>query len=370
MDKTVKRVLEIIEEAGFEAYIVGGYVRDFILKIKSTDVDICTNATPKDLQIIFKDYSTKSDDYGSFKIVSDKYNFDITTYRKEYKYENRKPIEIEYVNNLLVDLNRRDITINAICMNSNGLIIDLLNGIADLENKVIRVIGEPEMKFIQDPLRILRVVRFASLLGFTIENSVEEAIIRNSDLVRTLSNTRKKEELEKILLAKNSLSALKLLKMFGLDEAMGIKYDNVVYTDDLCGMYAQLDVDSFYSFTKEERRSIGIIKEIVLYGKIDRDILFNYGLYFSTVAGEIMGLSRKDITAMYEEMPLTSMSEIEVDANDIMKALELAPSKMIKIVQDKLKDLILAGTLVNERQEIISYLQNNKGGFSHAENNN
>jgi len=366
MDKTIKQVLLMIEAAGFEAYIVGGYVRDFILKIKSTDIDICTNATPKDLTAIFEEYNYKSDDYGSFKIISDKYNVDITTYRKESKYENRKPTEVEYINNLITDLNRRDLTINAICMNSKEVIIDLLNGIVDIETKTIRVIGDANTKLKEDPLRILRAIRFASSLDFKIEDSLASAINNNKNLVANLSNTRKKEELEKILTTKKSLDGLTMLKKYGIDKYLDISYNNIIYSKDLCGMYSQIEVSDNYQFTKEEKKNITLIKEILSFGKINSKILFEYGLYLSTVAGEILGMDRKDIAMMFQSLPITSVNEINITASDIINTLKISPSKTIKIIFDEIKEKILDGTINNEKEDLTEYINDNKGKWDNA----
>ena len=155
-------ILKKIEESSFKAYIVGGFVRDYILNIPSIDVDICTNATPKELLEIF-DNAIPNEEYGSVRVVYKKVTFEITTFRKETKYVgHRKPMEIEYIDDLKQDLLRRDITINTLCMNSNGEIIDVLGVMQDLKNRVIKVVGDANKKLEEDSLRILRCIRFAT----------------------------------------------------------------------------------------------------------------------------------------------------------------------------------------------------------------
>ena len=171
MNDKIKEILNKIEDKGFKAYVVGGYVRDFLRKVKSSDVDICTNARVKDLIEIFKDYKVTSLEYGNILLETKDYLFEITTFRKDIEYiNNRKPI-IEYVNTLEEDVVRRDFTVNSICMDKNGKIIDLLNGKKDLNKKIIRSIGDPDFKIKQDSLRILRSIRFASVLNFKIRIS-------------------------------------------------------------------------------------------------------------------------------------------------------------------------------------------------------
>jgi len=170
MNSKVQKVLEKIENNGFEAYVIGGFVRDHLLGIKTYDVDICTNALPKDIIALFEDATPAN--YGSVAFKIGQYDFDITTYRAEDAYENRKPVEVEYVNDLILDLKRRDFTINTICMSSSGGIVDLLNGREDIFNKRIKVVGDVTTKLTEDPLRVLRAIRFSVILDFDIDEEI------------------------------------------------------------------------------------------------------------------------------------------------------------------------------------------------------
>ena len=168
MEKQALKVLSILEENGYKAYIVGGYVRDKLLGIESNDIDICTSATPKEIKEIFK--SSSSPNYGSVNITYKNINFDITTFRREIKYlDNRIPIKLKYIKTIKKDLLRRDFTVNTICMDSKGNILDMLNIMDDLDNKIIKTVGNPRYKLKEDALRILRAIRFATTLNFTIE---------------------------------------------------------------------------------------------------------------------------------------------------------------------------------------------------------
>ena len=147
MNLKIQKILSKIESNGFEAYIVGGFVRDYLLDIYTTDVDICTNALPKDIMTIF-DIKKAPVIYGSVSIPDGEYNFDITTYRTESNYEKRRPLTINYTSNLLEDIKRRDFTINALCMNKDGQIFDYLNGKKDIADRIIRVIGNTVFYYI------------------------------------------------------------------------------------------------------------------------------------------------------------------------------------------------------------------------------
>ena len=148
MEREIKKVLNTIEKNGYEAYIVGGYVRDLFLNTNSYDIDICTNALPKELLTLFP--SGNVGIYGAIDFKIGKYSFEITTYRKEYNYQKRHPNKIEYINNLLEDLSRRDFTINTLCMNSRGNIVDILKGEEDLNRRVIAAVGDASSKIKED----------------------------------------------------------------------------------------------------------------------------------------------------------------------------------------------------------------------------
>ena len=215
----LNKALEVLEQHGYSCYIVGGYVRDYLLGVKSNDIDICTNATPKELITIFDTNNYVDTGYGSVRIIYKKYGFDITTYRKEIKYENnRKPIKIKYINDIAKDLIRRDFTINTLCMNSAGEIIDLLYATPDLNKKVIRTVGHPRYRLKEDSLRILRAIRFATNLDFEIDKKTKKYIMKYGYLLKNLSYNRKKEELNKIFSSKNKNKGIALLEELKLIE--------------------------------------------------------------------------------------------------------------------------------------------------------
>lgn len=356
MDSNILKVLNKIEENGFEAYIVGGYVRDLSMGIKTTDIDITTNALPKDLFKIFKKGTQSKDKYGSFRIIKPPYLFDITTYRKESSYVNRRPTEVIYINNLLEDLQRRDFTINSIIMNKNGEIIDLLDGLTDIKNKTIRVIGSPKIKLKEDPLRILRAIRFSTILDFKINDEATKWIKKYNKSVQTLSYARKKEELEKILISKNALKGLTLLNNLGLTKNLDIKFKKVIFVDDLCGMWAQIDVSDKYPFSNKEKENINNIKKILKYGKIDNTVLFEYGLYLCSVAGKILKIDYADINIKYNDLPIKSIKDIEINTKEIMTTLNIKPCNLLKVILEDLKNKILTLELKNEKDIIKLYL--------------
>lgn len=223
MYKIAIEILNIISDNNYEAYIIGGYPRDLYLGLNNLDIDICTNAKFDELLNIFKDYEIINNGFSSMVLKYKNYYFEITTYRKEFEYEkNRFPKKIEFVNTLEEDLERRDFVINTLCIDLNGNFIDLLNAKEDIDNKIIRSVGNPDFKISQDALRILRAIRFATVLNFKIEKNLKESIKKYGYLLDNLSDKRKFEELNKILNSNNKEYGLCLIKELGLEKFLTI----------------------------------------------------------------------------------------------------------------------------------------------------
>lgn len=360
METIIEQVLTKIESNGFEAYIVGGYVRDLYLGISSTDIDIATNALPKDLIKIFTDGIISNESYGSFRLIKGKFLFDIMSYREEFNYVNRKPTKIIYVNNLLTDLNRRDFTINSLCMNSKGEVIDLLGGINDIENRLVKVIGNPEIKLKEDPLRIIRALRFSIILNFKLDPEIIKYTKKYIKLIKTLSYDRKKEELEKIFISPNVVQGLQFMKDLKVLDSLEVSYANIVAVDNICGMWSQLEYCPRYNFTKNEMEQINIIRQIIKCGKIDNNTLYDYGLYLNNVAGKIMGVSSTKIIKQFNKLPIKSVSEINIKATEIIETLNIKPCDIIKKIYADLKIKIINNELKNEKEVIINYIKGKK----------
>lgn len=354
MDKVIKSVLDELNKE-YEAYLVGGYVRDYLLGIKTYDVDICTTALPKDIYSIF---NICANNYGGSKLIVDNYNIDITTFRKDSHYNKRRPMEVEYITDLMTDLKRRDFTINTICMDKDGKIIDLLNGIDDLNNRLIKMIGDNEVRLEEDPLRILRAIRFATVLDFDLDEELIKAIKKKYKLVSTLSKDRVKSEFSKILMSPNFKKGLKLCDEFKISEELGIEYEDVVYTKDIIGMWVQVKISDI-PFTNVEKSNIINITEIINYGTVNNDTLYKYGLYANLIAGMIMNISSKRISSMHKKLPIKDRGDIAIKGNEISDLLDIH-GKDINIVYEDLKEMILHKKLKNKKGDIIKYLLKRK----------
>ena len=213
-----KSIINKLKQHGFEAYVVGGFIRNQLLKREENQVgiDFTTNATPEQIITIFKEAKYENR-FGTVIVPLKNHDYvEITTYRTEHSYSDcRHPDEIKWGKTLEEDLERRDFTINALCYDGKHF-VDLYNGRRDLEKKLVRTIGKPEERFKEDALRLIRAVRFSSELGFTIEPQTLKAIIKNAKLLELISNERIRDEFLKILVSKHAADGVMLLKHTGL----------------------------------------------------------------------------------------------------------------------------------------------------------
>lgn len=356
-DKIIE-LLNIFYDNGYEAYVVGGYVRDKLMGKENYDIDVCTNATPREMKEIFNEINLPFENYGAVHLTYKNVNFEITTYRMELEYEDkRKPSKIVYTNQLIIDLRRRDFTINTLCMDKDENIIDLLDVAEDIDNKIIKSVGNADKKLKQDALRILRAVRFATTLDFELDVELENAIINNKELVKDLSFYRKKEELNKIFSSPNALKGIRLLKGLGLDKYLEINLDNnIVNTNDPLGIWAQVDPSLEYQFTSNEIEYLNAIKAILKDKNISDIKLYKYGNYVCYIAAEILDINPADIHSRYDNLPIKSASEIEVNGKDIINVLKLEDKSRVKVIMNDIEEKIVNNKLQNDKKKIYRYI--------------
>ena len=357
MDKALK-VLDEITSRGYKAYLVGGYVRNYLLDLPSNDVDITTNATPKELIEIFPE-SIPTEDYGSVTINKNAGKYEITTFRKEFDYiDHRRPKEIKYIDDLYEDLLRRDFTVNTICMDKDKNIIDLLNGREDLDKKIIKSVGDPKVKFYEDALRMLRAIRFATILGFTLDNDVVEAIKENKQYIKELSYERKKEELDKIFSSPNAYEGIKLLLDLELDKELELdRLKDVSPTNSSLGIWSILDVVDKYPFTNNEKELINLINCALDHDNLDPMNLYTYGLYANSVAASIKNIDIKEITEAYNNLVIHGRKELDITSEDIISIINKPPGEYISNIYDDIEKEVLYKKLPNNRESISNYIR-------------
>lgn len=199
-----KKALIQLQQSGYEAYLVGGATRDYVMHRVPHDFDICTNALPNQIKEVFKEYHyfCLGEKHGTITVIIDKTPLEITTYRKEDEYEDfRRPSNVIFTLDVKEDIIRRDFTINAILMDNNYKIYDYVNGIEDINHGLIRAIGNPHKRFKEDALRIFRALRLSAELNFKLEEETLRAMQLNAHLIKHISNERKSYELLRIIKA-------------------------------------------------------------------------------------------------------------------------------------------------------------------------
>ncbi len=210
-------VLNRLKENGYEAYVVGGYVRDQLRGQPTNDIDIATSALPEQTMALFERTVPTGLQHGTVMVLYGGKSYEVTTFRTESDYENyRRPQEVTFVQNLEQDLQRRDFTINAMAMDGTGSVIDPFGGLEDLQNGLIRCVGDARERFREDALRMVRCVRFAANYRFRIESSTWESLIANRDLLQHIAMERIRAEWDKMMEGSDPYRGLVLLVNSGL----------------------------------------------------------------------------------------------------------------------------------------------------------
>lgn len=212
-----KYIINKLYQNKFEGFLVGGCVRDSLLGLIPKDFDIATSALPGTIIDLFPKTIPTGLQHGTITVMIDKEAFEVTTYRTDGTYsDNRRPEDVEFVTNITEDLSRRDFTINALAYNDKVGLIDKFNGQNDLKNRVIRCVGDPNLRFNEDALRMLRAIRFSCQLNFDIESDTFNAIKSNYTLISKISVERIRDELCKILISNNPAKGIELLQETGV----------------------------------------------------------------------------------------------------------------------------------------------------------
>ena len=315
--KEVKNIIDKLKKAGFEAFIVGGCVRDFLREIEPEDWDITTNAKPEEIQKVFPN-SFYENNFLTVTVRTESkkpklQEIEITTYRFEAKYsDKRHPDEVRFAKTIEEDLARRDFTVNAIAVSIKGTkkeIIDPFLGQEDLKNKIIKTVGNPEERFSEDALRMMRAVRFATTLGFKIEENTAKAIKKNSIWLKAISQERIRDEFLKIIMADNAAEGIELLRELGLlkyivpelEEGYGISQNKHHIYDCYWHSVKALEYAAKKKFNEQVRLASlfhDIAKPRVKAGDGENATFYNHEVVGAKMTYEILNrlkFSKKDI---------------------------------------------------------------------------
>ena len=277
LPKNVSYIISKLEQAGYEAYAVGGCVRDTLLERKPQDWDITTSAKPLEIKQLFKKTIDTGIQHGTVTVMLDHIGYEVTTYRIDGEYEdNRHPKKVEFTDNLKLDLERRDFTINAMAYNDKRGLVDEFEGIKDLKDGIIRCVGDAGQRFDEDALRMLRAVRFAGQLGFEIEDETRNAIVKRADRLENISAERIRVELTKLLVAKE---AGRLRDAYGtgmtryflpeLDKAMVTEQKNPhhVYTVGEHSIHGIEIMNCFFEVTSDRKMYDKVPEKVMITAK-------------------------------------------------------------------------------------------------------
>lgn len=358
------KLINVIKSNGFEAYIVGGYVRDYILNDNPHDIDITTSALPGDIIFMFDKVYPTGIDFEGVTVVFDSYTFEVTTYRKDISYYDHRHPKVAYASTLKEDLSRRDFTINAMCLDSNMQIIDLFNGINDLNNKLIRTVGDADTRFYEDALRMLRAFYFASKLGFEIEENTLKGIENNALYLDSISGERIYAELKKMLNSKyplnglNYLSKSKLLNYLpSLKSAtlLLVKYQQEVSFIEYLALGFYLEgFSERYKLSSRETKSIKAIVRLIDL-KFDNYTLFSFEYEDLKSANNLKKILNREYSSnfdeLYNSLAIKTKKDLALESKVLM---DLGfKGKEIGNILDKLYRLVLDNKVENTKEELM-----------------
>ncbi|WP_286182955.1 CCA tRNA nucleotidyltransferase [Bacillus sp. ISL-55] len=381
-------VLKLIENAGYEAYFVGGSVRDHILGREISDVDIATSALPEELKRIFPKTTDVGIEHGTILAHYKGEHYEITTFRSEENYTDfRRPDKVSFIRSLNEDLQRRDFTMNAMAMDKEGNIIDPFAGKEAINKKEIVTVGNPDERFGEDALRMLRAVRFQSQLSFSIGKQTLESLTNYCHLLENIAVERKTVEFEKLLKGPGRSEAVQLLGNSGMIQFLpGLKG----HCDEVIRFSRHLKEDfqlqeswvllvfelglkdkKIEDFLREWKLPVQRIKRIKqihalllhrLENEWDLEAVYKAGLE-NAISAEIVFASLQDIVGstdeireLHERLPIKHRKELNVTGNDVMGWLDKQPGPWLREFLEEIERSVIYGIVPNEKEKIKEWL--------------
>ena len=348
-NQNVEIIIKKLKLNGYNAYLVGGSVRDFLLKKNINDYDVSTNAKPDKIIEIFCHYPliTTGLKHGTVSVIVNREVIEITTFRKEGNYSDyRHPDSVEFVDELYEDLARRDFTINAMAYDNK--IIDYFNSVEDIKKKVIRTVGNPDVRFKEDALRILRALRFSSVLGFSIENITKESIFRNYHLIENVALERITSEIKKMVSGDNFRTVFKEFYdvfnfIYNLNyslEEIEKAYHAIISNNnkqiEFCFsimFYYHSSLNETLKINKFSNKMIGIVNSIIQTSKKDLD----------TKTDILFAMKEKSYEIVYYGIILKGLFESNYEVQEKLLLID-----SLKYCCFKIKDLNVTGTEILE----------------------
>ncbi|EFU73511.1 CCA tRNA nucleotidyltransferase [Enterococcus italicus] len=388
-------VLQKIQAAGFEAYFVGGCVRDVLLHQSIHDVDIATSAYPSEIKELFSRTIDIGIEHGTVLVLWHEEQYEVTTFRTESTYQDfRRPDQVTFVRSLAEDLKRRDFTMNALALAENGTIIDLFNGLSDINQKVVRAVGDANERFHEDALRMMRGLRFISQLDFTMAPDTLAAIEKHSQLLSFISIERIRIEWEKLVLGRARNRALRLFlatncflycpqfeqQIEGLQKFIELPEKQLTEVEAAWTLLMDcLDVPErqFVAFFKEWKLSNDTIKQIQkTYQGLQFRKHFPWNRWMVYTLGAEVVLRVESLLAYYnpeqsfvaiEELvqllPIESLKDLQVNGHDLQHTFQKKPGKWLSDTLHFLEKQVVEGAVANQKVELLQAAENYLAGI-------
>lgn len=382
-------ILETIEAAGFEAYFVGGSVRDTLLGKPIHDVDIATSAYPEEVKALFERTVDTGIEHGTVMILDHGQGYETTTFRTESTYTDfRRPDEVTFVRSLAEDLKRRDFTVNAFALTKDGEIIDMFDGLSDMDNHILRAVGEAEERFHEDALRMMRAVRFAAQLDFKIEAATLQAIKDNAPLLANIAIERTNVEFTKLLQGKAARYGLLEMIATNLNQYMPglevVDIDLIGYAELLADAQPQNDVAAWtllvfelgltpedaVVFLKKWKQSNDMVKtikaSIKLLNKLRLGDVAAWDLYESGNAiDNVLAVAKLSelvvdvagLKSRYEDLKIKNKGELAFNGGNLTKELGMRPGPLFGKILATLEQKVVAGDLNNSHDVLLAEAQ-------------
>ena len=383
--KEANTILDTLQKNGFEAYYVGGSVRDYLMNVNIGDIDITTNALPEDIQNIFPRTIDVGVEHGTVIVVINKTPFEVTTYRTETTYSDyRRPDSVSFTTSIKEDLARRDFTMNAVAMDRMFKIYDPYNGQLSIKNKEIVTVGDPYERFNEDALRMLRAIRFVSQLDFKLNESTFNGIVKLASNVQYISVERIVQELKKLYSGVNVSDAksllihseiLKFIPYFNKLNIDDIKKTNVHSLINEIIIQQILNENNHFKnelkLSNDEKNNIK--NSLSFYNDLGENespiiLAYNYNehiiLNLKNIISENNFLNQQylnqidDILLEKSRLTIKSKKDLAVNGNDLMKTLNRHGGPWLKEVLSEIERNVLFNKLDNNYETIIEWVNN------------
>ncbi|WP_274309733.1 CCA tRNA nucleotidyltransferase [Solibacillus daqui] len=366
-------VINQIEHAGFEAFIVGGAVRDYYLTKENNDIDIATSALPQEIQAIFPHTIDVGIEHGTVLVLHQNEPIEVTTYRTESTYtDHRRPDAVHFVRNLAEDLKRRDFTMNAMALSQSGDFIDLFDGCKHIDEQLICAVGNAEERFKEDALRMLRAVRFAAQLNFKIDDQTFAAIQKQAASIELIAMERIQVELSKIFTSQFPTQGIHYMQESNLAKHLNGEFDSKAWQyfqsenrqvgwTYFCLVNNELALLTQYRCSNKDKQFAkqvleaydcllkGIEKIELLYFDVD---ILRTAYQFTQWQQQTINVSWEQLQQQKLTLPIQSAKELAITGQDVMAWSHKKRGPWIKEMLDTSLRAVVNGDVVNDKQKL------------------